>query len=422
MQSGSEAAPGVRDLYRSDNLVVREVATGDRDRWVVTFDNYGIGHGFERLGFGQAWLQAQGVSAIHVMGRAEDWYQYEDVGEALAVVRSAMTGASRIITYGSSMGGYGAVRFADAVGAQAVVALSPQYTLDPAVAGHDARWSQDVDKIRWLPEFNGPLRCKARIVVAFDPVGLDGWHGRHILGDAGGVGIRLPHTAHPVASFLSEIGLLGELLLKTLDDELDPTSFRRTARERRPQSSVYLGELALSLPPRRLDLALKLARRAVAVNPAGMHSRVSLARLLGRAELHEEALEHLETLTTTSGRSIVYLVEQANGLALAGRTEAAQAIVEEVLSQHGDAAHLYGWAANIAWTKGEPVEAQRLIESAIRLDPTNPGYQQSACTYRYRPSLWKRLKGRLFQHLRPDRGIQPRPSRWPPLSGSAPRS
>lgn len=392
MESGPEAAPAARELYRSTNLVVREVAAGSRDRWVVTFDNYGIGHGFERWGFGEAWLRAQRISAIHIMGRAEDWYQYEDIGEALATARSALEGASRVITYGSSMGGYAAIRFADAVGANAAVALSPQYSLDPRIAGHDKRWSQDVDRIHWRPDLNGSLECQAEVVIAFDPIGLDGWHGRRIVDETRAIPIKLPHTAHPVTSFLSEIGLLGELVLQTLNGDIDARALRREARARRVASGVYLGELALRLPARRLSQAVELARRAVAVNPAAMHSRVSLARLLGRAGLHEEALEHLEILTTTSNRSVVYLVEQGQGLALAGLRTESRAIVDEVLTLHDSAAHLYAWAAHISWLNHDIHDARQFVASAIKLDPGNPSYREASETYERKASLWQRLR------------------------------
>lgn len=381
MESGIDAAPAARELYRSQTLVVREIACSDRNRWIVTFDNYGIGHGFDRPGFGESWLQSVGLSAIHVMGRAEDWYQYEDIHAALAVVRMNVSGAARVITYGSSMGGYAAVRFADAVGAHAALALSPQYTLAPATAAHDVRWSQDADRIHWLEELNGPLSSETNVVLVYDPVGPDGWHGRRIVEETNARPIPLPHTAHPVTSFLSEIGLLGELVLRTLDDTIDVRTFRREARARRASSSVYLGELALRMPSRRRKAAVAMARRAVGANAAGMHSRISLARLLGQSGQHEDALEHLQFLVQSSDRAIIYLVELGDGLMRAGRSDEAKAIVDEVLRRMPGAAHLYSWAANIAWAARDGDQARSYIASAIRLDPAHHAYPMLAAHF-----------------------------------------
>ncbi|MFC5344016.1 tetratricopeptide repeat protein [Brevundimonas staleyi] len=378
---GTETASETRDLYRSDNVVVRQVAAGDRDRWVVTFDNYGIGHGFSRPGFGESWLRSQKISAIHVMGRAEDWYQYEDLDAALAIVRATLEGASRVITYGSSMGGYAAVRFADAVGAHAALALSPQYTLDPEVAAHDRRWSQDANRIAWIKALNGPLEVKARVILAFDPWGLDGWHGRRIVEEAAPNCIRLPYTAHPVTTFLSEIGLLGDLVLRALHDVLDVDAFEREARSRKAQSGVYLGEMASLQPEHRRGLALALARRAVEASPANHHARLNLARLLLRNGAHDEALALFEGLVADSGRALTYLVDHGQALAVAGRPGEARAIAAEVIGQADNVAHLHGWAAHMCWLNGDTADARTHILRAVELDPSNSAYMKAAVDY-----------------------------------------
>ncbi len=391
MQGLPDTEPRIEDLFRSENVVVRRVTVGEPDRWVVTFDNYGIGRGFDRPGFGQDWLCSQGISAIHVMGAGEDWYQYKDTPQALAAVHAAVAGATRVVTYGSSMGGYAAVRFADAVGAHAALGLSPQYTLDPAVAAHDARWSQDVSRIAWIEAMNGPLTCAARAVVLYDPCGLDGWHARRIAAEIDAILIALPHTAHPVATFLSEVGLLGDLLKQVLADDLDAAAFRREARARKRMSGVYVGELAARQPPRRSGLALDLARQAVAANPGSPYAQVSLARLLGRQGLHDEALAILESVVQASNRAVVYLVDQGDALALAGRTAEARAVIAEVLGQVEGVAHIHGWAASVCWMNGDTDEARRLIASASRLDPGNPHYRATADLYDRRPSVLRRV-------------------------------
>lgn len=368
------------ELYRSDRLVVRQVRAGNTDNWVVTFDNYGIGHGFDRPGFGQEWLRANQISAIHVLGRAEDWYQYEDIEDALATVRAAVEGAARVMTYGSSMGGYAAIRFADAVGAKSVLALSPQYTLDPRIAGHDRRWSQDAHRIRWRAELNGPLECRAKVLMVYDPSGLDGWHGDRIAADAAVDVVRLPYTAHPVTSYLSEIGALSDLVTDVLHDRLDVRAFQALARARRGASGVYLGELAGLQPPRRSRTALSLARRAVAANPINHHARLSLARLQLKTE-PQEALEGFTTLVADSDRALTYLVSQGQAMATLGRTAEARAIAAEVIERAGPVAHLHGWAAHMNWLDGDTRQARRLIRRAIQLDRRAPAYLRAAFDY-----------------------------------------
>lgn len=383
MQSDTQDASGIQELYRSEYIVVRQVAMGDRENWVITFDNYGIGQGFDRPGFGQDWLRAQQISAIHVLGRSEDWYQYDDIADALATVRAVVQDAPRVMTYGSSMGGYAAIRFADAVGAKSALALSPQYTLDPAIAGHDLRWAQDARRIRWIKALNGPLKTRARVVTVYDPSGLDGWHGKWIEKAPAVTSIRLPFTAHPVTSYLSEIGVLGDLVVRVLHDKFDPVVFRRDARLPRRFSSVYLGELAGAQPAHRRQTALSLARLAVAVNPINHHGRVNLARLLLLDGHTDEALSLFAGLVADSDRALTYLVDQGQAMARAGRLSDAHGVAKEVVARAGNVAHLHAWAAHIYWLSGDTRGARNVIRQAVRLDPGNTGYLRWAIDFHF---------------------------------------
>ena len=315
------------------------------------------------------------------MGRSEDWYQYPDMAAALATVRTATAGADRVVTYGSSMGGYAALRFADAVGATDALALSPQYSIDPKVAPQELRWTQDAKRIRWRPELGGPMSCSARPVVVFDPTGPDRWHGERIEQDLGCRAIRLPYTAHPVTTYLADVSLLGPLLREVLDGDFDARGFQREARQRRARNGIYLGELAAAQPQRKASTALALARRAVDVSPGNYHAQVSLARLLSRDGRHDEALAILDSVVQASERGLTYVVDYGNALVLAGRIAEARVIVDEAMSRTSDVAHLHAWAAHICWLNHEKTRARRLIRRAVMLDPGNTPYLRALIDY-----------------------------------------
>ena len=383
MGSLSETALDADELFRSDDVVVRRVPAGPTDRWVVTFDHYAIGSGFDRPGFGEAYLRSEGISAIHVMGRSEDWYQYPDMAAALATVQAATAGAERVMTYGSSMGGYAALRFADAVGATDALALSPQYSIDPRVAPQELRWTQDAKRIRWRPELGGPIACAAQAVVIFDPTGPDRWHGERIEQDLARRAIRLPYTAHPVTTYLADVSLLGPLVKGVLAGDFDAREFQREARRRRARNGIYLGELAAALPQRKASTALALARRAVEVSPGNYHAEVSLARLLSRGGRHDEALTILDGVVQASDRGLTYVVDYGNALVLAGRIAEARVVVDEALSRTTDVAHLHAWAAHICWLNHEKSTARHLIRRAVMLDPGNTPYLRALIDYSF---------------------------------------
>lgn len=359
------------ELFLSDNLVVRSRPCEDTSRWVVTFDNYGLGPGFDRHGFGEPFLQTHGISAIHVLGRGNDWYQYPEVFEALDVVRRTVAGADRVMTYGSSMGGYAAVRFAHAVGATSVLAFSPQYSLDPAKVPDDQRWLQDADRILWLEAVDGPIKGSVKPVIIYDSTGLDGWHGKRIGQDLDVLAIQLPWTAHPVAVYLDEIGMLRSLVFDVLDGVIDVQSTEKEALNRRRTSANYWGELALRQPASRPQTALGLARKAVEFGPLNGHALSSLAALLSRQRLHDEALMYHRRLVAHAGPKPDYLIPYADALLAAGQLAEASEVAREVMDVAPQMIRFRLWASDVLRTAGADGEAAAALAAALTLDPTN---------------------------------------------------
>lgn len=362
------------DLFRSDNVVVRSVPAGDARRWVVTFDNYGIGHGFDREGFGEAFFRGAGVSAIHVMGRREDWYQYREMAEAMAAVRAATAGAERVMTYGSSMGGYAALRFADAAGANAVLALSPQFSIDPAKVPFETRWLQDGRRIAFRPEIDGRLNCACRPLIVYDSTGDDERHVGLIVSEIEADLIGLRHVHHPATTYLNDVSLLGPLVFGLLNGAVDVARFRAEAKDRRRDSAVYLGRLAELQPAHRTRLATALAARGEKQAPYSPLAVSALATCLGRAGDHEAAIARHERATELGGRAANFLVPHANGLIAADRVEEALPLALEAVDKLPTAAHLRFWLGGILRRLDRLEEAISTVELAVLLDPHHPAY------------------------------------------------
>ncbi|MDN4630955.1 tetratricopeptide repeat protein [Sphingomonas sp. PsM26] len=389
------------ELYRSDTLLVRQVAIEGCDRWVITFDHHSIGDGFDREGFGESFLQANGISAIHVLGRGNDWYQYEDIFAAAAVVRAATSGAARRVAYGSSMGGYAAVRLADAIGADAVLALSPQWSIDPAIASWDNRWSQDAHRIRWLSTMAVPLRPAPSSVLVYDPhLQLDRRHALLIAEQTGSHLLPVAHCLHPASTFLGEVSLLRGLLEDLLYDRFDARTMTTEIRARRATSSVYLGALAERQPAVRPRTAIALARRARLVKPDSALGMLSLARILTRTGHHDEALEIHRQIAIKVNRLPIYLVPFANALVSAGEGEEAIAVAGEVVDAEPDVGHLRNWFATMLWQRGERAAAVAHMARAVALNPTERRYRRKLFRYRLARHAWTMLDIMTLQGIR----------------------
>jgi hypothetical protein len=85
------------------------------------------------MGFAEEFCEQYQLDAVFVNCVSNEWYQYADLPEALSAIRSFAAPWERRVTYGSSMGGYAALRFAAAVGAQRSIAIGPQYSPRPSV-------------------------------------------------------------------------------------------------------------------------------------------------------------------------------------------------------------------------------------------------------------------------------------------------
>ena len=368
-------------LYRSETIAVRCVPAADRSRWVITFDHHSIGAGFDRPGFSEEFLHEHGVSAIHMLGVGDDWYQYPDTLQACAVARAATRDAVRRIAYGSSMGAYAAVRLGDAVGADAILALSPLYSNDPQVAPWEHRWELDAARIDWQPQLRGPMRCACRPILVTDPATPDAPHIALIARDTPSTIVPIHYGGHPVATFLGEVGLLRPLLFSVIDDTFDAAAFAAQVRARRSSSSVYLYDLAERQPKVRAGLATRLARRAAAVNADGLLGTLALAQIRGKAGDYTQALALHETTVRDSNRAMRFLIPYAEALIASGEAAAAVPVAREVMKIDPGKPHLHHWLAWVLFRAEDRASAIVEEKIALTLAPGTPRYRKALRRY-----------------------------------------
>ena len=379
-------------LYRSPALEVRRVLAGDGRHVVVTFDSYHEPAGMDRPGFGEAFFQAEGITAVHVMSHRNDWFQYTETEDVLRTIRKTCSEAERVLAYGSSMGGYAALRFADAIGAHAALALSPQYSLDPSKVPFETRWAPDRRRIRFLAAIDGAIRPGPWRIFAYDSaLNADNRHAELLIAAAPMTAIPLPHAGHPVGGFLNDIKLLRPLVLTALDGSFDPARFRRAAHARRTRSAHWLAHLADRQPAWRNELGIALARRAVAMAPDHPALHDTLARRLTAAGRFSEAVAaHNQAIAIEP--IVDYLWGLSKTLFAAGDIADALAVAEHIqrLAPHGAGYH--AWAAQLREALGDRQGQLADLRRALRDDRTNRGYRWQVLTLGWKLRLL-RLRG-----------------------------
>lgn len=375
--------PASREIFRNDDLAVRLVPRARRGSWVVTFDSHSGNRSLDRPGFGEEFFAAKGISAAHVIGRGNHWYQYPGTAAALAKIRRRLARARRVVTYGSSMGGYAALRFAAMVGADAALALSPQYSINRARMPDERRWGQEASSIDWQPDLEGPIAPVGTMVVAYDPREADAAHVARIAAEVPIVPIALPFVGHPVTTFLSAHQLLKPLILDLIEDTLDVAAFHANAMAIRRSSPVYLSELASRQPRSRPRVAIALGRRALAAAPTEALFQSTLAQRLTQVGAHDEALPlHAQAVAASNGFSS-YVYAQAEALLAAGDPAAARVPCDALVAADPENAVFLHLRARVAAAQGDKAAAQASKREAARLvsaqkaQPRAPGIEGS---------------------------------------------
>ncbi len=138
-------------LFYSSDRVRATALFGTEPRLVVSFT--GIGKPETRQQQEEFVATSRMDGRNHVLFIADtlrSWYNTPGIYEEILDVVESYRRAHRIeevVTFGNSMGGYGAIIFAGALGATSCLALSAQYSADPKVVPEEKRWMDYRGKI-----------------------------------------------------------------------------------------------------------------------------------------------------------------------------------------------------------------------------------------------------------------------------------
>ncbi len=205
----------------------------------ATFDNFDMA----RRGFGafRRSETAMGRTQVHIQTAANDWYLNEDLDAALASLRPAPGRA-----LGISMGAFGALLFAAALGTEEAILVSPRF---PAPLG----WPKRAKVYATNPPPGWEARLRAATIAL--PAGLVLYDPHHKDDRAAtlwltGLNPRLrvlavPFADHPATRLFREAQSWGPLqrhLLETALPEL-PAAIATLRRQVRTRSVTYRNRL-----------------------------------------------------------------------------------------------------------------------------------------------------------------------------------
>jgi tetratricopeptide (TPR) repeat protein len=416
------------EIFRSSEFAVRSVCGFGSTSCVVTFDSYSDDRGLDRQGFGEEFFHHRQIDAIHFIGRENDWYQYAEMPAAAAAVAELVRSYERVVAYGSSMGGYAAIRFGGIAGASVALAISPQFSIDPRTARFERRWKSDSDRI----DFSLERTLKAPFVetayIVYDPFDADRRHAELFRRRTRVIDVRLPNVGHPATGAIAEAGLLADLVIDVVDNSLDIDQMTWRVLQRHEGSPQF--HYVMSGRARRGRTRLAHAARAAAMAPEHFGFAAHYASLLSAARRFEEAQIALARAAAVAPDHPVLLYKltefhqrrgdvesaiEAAELLVALHSETFRPKLERLRKQQRDRARLLGnWPALTVAGRRIAGDPALPVDVRVTTTPSPPPFVDS--WRRHEMLMARRPQGPIDVMLVGDSLVQQWPDElWPPL-------
>ncbi|ENU63772.1 hypothetical protein EVX74_014120 [Acinetobacter lwoffii] len=188
-------------------------------------------------------------NVLGIMPKHKSWFPQGSMWNMLQAIAELIAPFQQRIAYGGSMGGYAAIKYSRALGVQRVVAMVPQYSIDPEDV-HDARYN-----MFYQPELNANMRVAAEdidnaceYIIVYDPycaedrahyLKLEALIPHHHV-------LHLPFTGHDAIAVLAS----SELLYDFLVHEYEPSYFYQKMRRVKKNSKFYYRKVIENVLPR----------------------------------------------------------------------------------------------------------------------------------------------------------------------------
>lgn len=223
-----------QELFRDKGLLVRKTTTESRV-CVVTFSPYVNTNErtLDRPGFGEGFLLRRQIDGIHVICRENKWYHEPGVFDAIAEIVKCSSSYDRVVTYGSSMGGYAAIHFAGLIGVHNAIAFSPQFSIQQGTCQFERRWRSDIEKISFIAAIECAPKLSGVAYLFYDPHdSSDRRHAEMFAAKYCVCLVPLPYSGHSAATFLNENGLLVPAVIDIVFDRFDAQALTLQVLER----------------------------------------------------------------------------------------------------------------------------------------------------------------------------------------------
>ncbi len=318
-------------LFEGDHLKLVHLP-GASDFSIVTFD-VKAEHRNGRTGYALSLARKLGLNYYGVIPNRPNWYPAQEARAIAAIVARAKD--RPLLGYGTSMGGYGCLKYGRALQTDATLAFAPQATIDPKITGKDDnRFSAFFD-----PTLNADMQIRPgdigpQTYVIHDPDCEKDAFQMSLLGPLGHQ-IELPLMAHqPVAAMTPSQNALANMTEALRGHSVAlARNLRRSARLTRQYA---LGATQAALDAGDGAAALQIVQDTITTH--GTHHEAIMLRarayeMLGRPKA---GIADIQALAAQKPHHITYRRLLADLHLSAGQPDAAIAELKDAVAQSGN--------------------------------------------------------------------------------------
>lgn len=316
------------------------------------------------------------LAAVGIMARSNHWFPGAAMGAAFDAIRRHLSG--RVLLYGTSMGGYAALKWSGRIGADTVLAFSPQVTISPDELPANTytqffrpEWhrgmvvrEEDLGGVAYVfyDEFFEEDRAHAELLPRSDRIRRISVNGAR-------------HNTGAVVIGTKTIGTMFDCGLAR-----DEAGLRRTVRDAKRRSPVSLDGFCRHLLERRkYRWASQSHERALSIDRKG-ERRIRYALDLSLARERDgdsgEAECVIRNELASSPRSVDLLLGLAGILSRTGVDAEAVAYYEAAVAAGARWPGLYhGWAHALV-RSGRGGEVAAAVRRGLEACPSEPSLRQ----------------------------------------------
>ncbi|WP_370207333.1 hypothetical protein [Pararhodobacter marinus] len=198
-------------IYESEDIKITQDVLDGSPSVIVFFSNFKEAD-WQAIAGREDNIRFRGHSAVFVSAKTNHWWQIPDLQEMCACIRSMTEGYAERISYGSSMGGYGALLLSSDIASTRVLAVAPQSIISDPDVPLEPAWAEAIAQ---RPILRDNVAESMRVVpeILYDPhMARDLRHVDELKSRVTVEELRFPYGGHKLLNTLKECGILRDVV------------------------------------------------------------------------------------------------------------------------------------------------------------------------------------------------------------------